>query len=39
MSSCKHHASMLENGSQEDVHAKRFVRHTKLDGIIMIQQK
>ena len=30
---------MLENGSQEDVHAKRFVRHTKLDGIIMIQQK
>jgi len=37
MSSCRHHALMLESGSQ-DVHIKRFVRHTKLDGIIMIQQ-
>ena len=25
---CQRHASMLENGSQEDVHVKRIVQHT-----------
>ena len=25
---CQRHASMLENGSQEDMHVKRFVLHT-----------